>query len=129
MAGSLTSPESPRLSGFSKRSSPKPKQTVQREASVEDQVIRVLKAHHAKHIKANFAAHLIGEPDRIGCFRSRCSQCGAAIAVPFAIEVKRPGEDATPLQQNRLYEWSQAGARAWVAHSVEEAEVILGQQG
>jgi hypothetical protein len=128
VADSSSSRGSARLSGFSRPSSRKPKQTVQRESSVEDQVVKVLKAHRAKHIKANYAAHLIGEPDRVGCFRSRCPHCGAGTAVPFAIEIKRPGEDATPLQKLRLYEWAQAGARAGVAHSAEEAEAILGKE-
>ena len=42
----------------------------------------------------------------------------------FAIELKAPGEDATPIQKNRLADWRDAGATAFVAHSL--AEVLAG---
>jgi hypothetical protein len=45
----------------------------------------------------------------------------------FEIEVKRPGEEPRPLQEQRLAEWRAAGAITGVAHSVEEALAILGR--
>ena len=44
----------------------------------------------------------------------------------FEIEVKRPGENPTRLQEQRLAEWWDAGALAGVAHSVDEALSIIG---
>ena len=56
-----------------------------------------------------------GTPDVIGVYRGRA----------FAIEVKRPGGKATPLQLHELSQWAAAGAVAGVATSVEEAEGLL----
>lgn len=50
---------------------------------------------------------------------------GSAGGRHFEIEVKRPGEKTTPLQQARLAEWSASGALAGVARSAEEALDIL----
>ena len=50
-----------------------------------------------------------GDPDLFGSYR------GQAIAV----EVKRPGENPTPLQQQRLHEWATAGALAFTCRSVK----------
>ena len=56
-----------------------------------------------------------GTPDLLGCLNGRA----------FAIEVKRPGGKATPLQLHELSQWAAAGAVAGVATSVEEAEGLL----
>jgi hypothetical protein len=56
-----------------------------------------------------------GDPDIDACLAGRSVQ----------FEVKRPGEDATPLQLKRLEEWRRAGAVAAVVHSVSEAETLL----
>ena len=63
-----------------------------------------------------------GDPDITGCLNGR----------HFEFEVKRPGEQPTPLQMRRLDEWRRAGAVAAVVTSVAEvrellAEKILGQ--
>src|SRR3990167_7798940 len=60
-----------------------------------------------------------GEPDLIGCLRGQA----------FAVEIKRPGGRATKLQAHRLAAWTRAGARAGVAHTVEEAvDIVTGQR-
>lgn len=51
-----------------------------------------------------------GDPDLYGVWKG----------TPFAIELKRPGESPTPLQQFRLNEWSRAGAKTFVIHSLDE---------
>ena len=56
-----------------------------------------------------------GEPDIDACLRGRSVQ----------LEVKRPGEKATPLQLKRLEEWHRAGAAVGVVHSVAEVREIL----
>ncbi|MBI1955898.1 MAG: hypothetical protein HYS38_05845 [Acidobacteria bacterium] len=43
----------------------------------------------------------------------------------FEIEVKRRGQEPTPLQHARLAEWRRGGALVGVAHSVEEALAII----
>ncbi len=57
-----------------------------------------------------------GQPDILGCLRGRS----------FALEVKVPGKDATPLQKSVLSWWSAAGALTGVVHSLEEAKEALG---
>lgn len=56
-----------------------------------------------------------GDPDLYGCLNGRA----------FAIEMKRPGEKPTKLQEQRLREWATAGAYVGIAHSAEEMLGIL----
>jgi len=56
-----------------------------------------------------------GTPDIIGCHRGRC----------FTMELKRPGEKPTPLQEKRLREWQTAGAITGVVTSAREALELL----
>ena len=56
-----------------------------------------------------------GDPDIDACIRGRSLQ----------LEVKRPGEQATLLQQKRLEEWHRAGAIVGTVHSVGEVKSIL----
>ncbi len=60
---------------------------------------------------------MAGDPDLYGCINGR----------HFEIEVKRPGERPTPLQEARITAWDAAGAMCGVAHSADEAMRILGQ--
>jgi hypothetical protein len=57
-----------------------------------------------------------GEPDLFG------SYCGRH----FEIEVKRPGEEPSKLQRERLKEWADAMAMTGVAHSAAEFFKVLG---
>ena len=56
-----------------------------------------------------------GDPDIDACIRGRSLQ----------LEVKRPGEKATPLQLKRLAEWRRAGATVGVVNSVAEVRKLL----
>jgi hypothetical protein len=58
-----------------------------------------------------------GDPDIHGVWRG----------VPFEIELKRPGEEPTPLQAERLKEWGQAGAYTGVVHNMDELRKWLSE--
>lgn len=55
---------------------------------------------------------ITGDPDLYGLFNGQ----------HFEIELKRPGEQPTPLQSHRLIEWQKAGARVFVVHSLAELD-------
>ena len=57
-----------------------------------------------------------GDPDITGCYEGR----------HFELEVKRPGNLATPLQLERLEEWRRAGALVGIIHNTREALACLG---
>lgn len=57
-----------------------------------------------------------GDPDLSGCLNGR----------HFELEVKRPGNEPTPLQLVRLAEWQRAGALVGVVHNAREALACLG---
>jgi Holliday junction resolvase len=56
-----------------------------------------------------------GAPDISACYKGQSIQ----------IEVKRPGEQPTPIQHKRLRQWAEAGAfTGWVT-SVEEVKHLM----
>ena len=59
-----------------------------------------------------------GDPDIDACIRGRSLQ----------LEVKRNGEDATPMQRKRIAEWQRAGAIIGVVHSVAEVKALLSRE-
>ena len=63
------------------------------------------------------AMGMAGDPDLYGTINGQ----------HFEIEVKRPGENLTPLQAQRLNEWQLGGALVAVAHNPEEALLLLGR--
>lgn len=72
---------------------------------------------HAFKVAGGFRQQA-GQPDLIICYDGNFC----------AVEVKRPGEDATPLQQHRLKEWQAAGAIVGVVNSVEELKKLLADE-
>jgi hypothetical protein len=60
-----------------------------------------------------------GDPDITGCI------CGRH----FEFEVKRAGQQPTPLQARRLREWAEAGSMVAVVTSVEETREALRSHG
>jgi hypothetical protein len=56
-----------------------------------------------------------GDPDITGCIGGR----------HFEFEVKRPGEQPTPLQLQRLREWKASGAIVAIVCSVAEVQALL----
>lgn len=60
-----------------------------------------------------------GDPDLEILFRGVHIEC----------ELKRPGEEPSPLQAHRLEEWRRAGAVVAVVHSVAEMREVMGNLG
>lgn len=58
-----------------------------------------------------------GQPDIIACVEGRT----------YALEVKRPGNKATKLQEATLKKWEEAGAVARVVYSLEDVKKIIGR--
>jgi hypothetical protein len=88
------------------------------ESTLTQAIIRALRSVPGIVVRKRHGSALgyAGEPDLYGCFRGR----------HFEIEVKRPGDRPTALQQARLKKWAATGALAGVAHSVEDALRIVG---
>jgi hypothetical protein len=97
------------------------------ESSVKEAIQRQVRAHNARVVKgvSNFpilirklhgtAASVAGDPDFYGSF----------MGCAFAIEIKRPGGEATPLQKARLAEWDAAGAITGCVDSAEKFFQLL----
>ena len=82
---------------------------------------RILKALNARPDTIAIKTHgsvygQAGMPDIIGCVDGNA----------FALEVKRPGGKATPLQKVWLRRWRTAGAYAGVVRSMADVDRILG---
>ena len=58
-----------------------------------------------------------GDPDLYGLWRG----------AHWEIELKVPSKSPTLLQQFRLSQWAQAGARTFVVHSLPELEAAIGR--
>lgn len=70
----------------------------------------------------------LGEPDLIGGIpapESYNKRVGRTVNVPFAIEVKLPGEEARVLQLYRIAKWAKVGFCTGVVHSVGEFEDLI----
>lgn len=85
------------------------------EKSIVNEILKWLRGIGAKAIKTTPPGVEAGTPDILGCWRGRA----------FAIECKRPGEDATPLQKHRLAQWADAGALVCVADSLEKVQILF----
>lgn len=87
-----------------------------RESSIVRAIVEWIKGQGEAHVmKTHGGPQRRGLPDLVGVYRGRA----------FALEVKREGGAATPLQEHELAEWRRAGAVAGVVHSVEEARRML----
>lgn len=92
-----------------------------RESSVIGAIRRRAKKHSPDLLLRKYHGSefgLGGEPDLYGCYRGRA----------FAVEAKRPGEEPSRLQLERLKEWAAAGAITGVAHSAAEFFKLLGMK-
>lgn len=72
---------------------------------------------HAEKTHGNM--YKSGQPDVTACIGGRRVE----------IEVKRPGEHATPLQERCLQQWASAGAVTGVAHGVDEVRELFSAHG
>jgi hypothetical protein len=89
-----------------------------RESALVAEILRALRALPGVMVRKRHGSAwgVAGDPDLYGSIHGR----------HFEIEVKRPGERPTALQQARLKQWAATGALAGVARSVEEALDIVG---
>ena len=94
-----------------------PARSSSRESAIVAEIIAVLRAIPGCVVRKRHgtAWGVAGDPDLYGSIGGR----------HFEIELKRPGEHATKLQNARLTEWRSSGALAGVARSVEDALAIL----
>lgn len=91
---------------------------MQREGRLSAAIVKRLNACPGVLVRKRHgsAFAVAGDPDITGCVRGR----------HLELEVKLPGEEPTVIQRKRLAEWTQAGAIAGVATSVDEALCIAG---
>ena len=89
-----------------------------RESSLVAEILRALRALPGVVVRKRHGSTwgVAGDPDLYGSIHSR----------HFEIEVKRPGDRPTALQQARLKQWAATGALVGVARSVEDALDIVG---
>ena len=86
------------------------------EKSITDAIRRYLKKIGAKTYKLHGGPHgHAGAPDIIGAYKGRF----------LALEVKRPGKDASPLQKSELRGWEKAGAIAGKVESVQDVKNLI----
>ncbi len=87
------------------------------ERTITDAILRRL--NHPPHTRAfKVAAGPMqgkGHPDIVGCHHGRM----------LALEVKRPGEQPTPLQRHTQRAWGAAGAIAGIVESVADVDQLL----
>lgn len=87
------------------------------EAPIVKKIAKELKKQGWWGFKTHGGADQIrGLPDLVGCYHGYF----------LAMEVKKPGKDATPLQAFTIQQIRLAGGIAGVVHSVEEALDLLG---
>ena len=102
--------------------------------ALESNIVKTIKAgllkeaarlvHTIEIRKRHGTAYSIkGDPDLYGVINY--SPEAGGLGRHFEIEVKRPGEEPTPLQCQRIQEWKNAGSLAGWATNFEEAKRIL----
>ena len=88
-----------------------------KEIQLVHKIINWINQHENAHARKQHGGMYgtIGEPDITGCVNGR----------RIEIEVKLPGNEPTKIQLHRMKEWERCGALTGVAHSLEEAQIIL----
>jgi len=87
-----------------------------REKSLQNSCLHILKSRGLTGRKRHGDAYgVAGDPDLYFLIGGRHVE----------VELKRPGEEPTPLQKLRLAEWVQAGAITRVIHSTTEFRCLL----
>ena len=95
-----------------------PEQRMGSESSLKRSVVKWMKEHYPCAVvrKRHGSVYTIaGDPDLYFLIGGVHIEC----------ELKRPGEQPTPLQRHRLAEWARAGAHTVVVHSVPELAAFL----
>jgi hypothetical protein len=94
------------------------KPTPPRESSLLRSVERILRAEGITYRKRWGGPYATaGDPDLYLVSNGRHAE----------IELKRPGQEPTPLQRLRMREWARAGALTATVHSPEELRMFLAQ--
>ena len=86
-----------------------------RESSIKRSIMQHLNAIDGCIFRKRGPGSTAGDPDVYGSYFGQHVE----------LEIKRPGEQPTPLQRQRLREWAQAGATCAVVRSVTDAEVAV----
>lgn len=89
-----------------------------RESSITQTVVKLICAQYPGAVvrkRHGTAFSQAGDPDLYALIQG-CH---------LELELKVPGEDATPLQKARLLAWQRAGAQVAVIHSSQEAAAFL----
>jgi hypothetical protein len=101
-----------------KEGAKKRKNNVPREASLVRAVEKELKALNVVYRKRWGGPYsVVGDPDLYFCWKGRHVE----------VELKRPGEKPTKVQQWRLHEWGEAGALCALVSSLAEFRLLLGE--
>jgi hypothetical protein len=89
-----------------------------RESALVTEILRALRALPGVIVRKRHGSAwgVAGDPDLYGSIHGQ----------HFEIEVKRPGDRPTALQEARLKQWAATGALVGVARSVEDALDIVG---
>jgi hypothetical protein len=92
-----------------------------RESALVAEILRALRALPGVMVRKRHGSAwgVAGDPDLYGSIQGR----------HFEIEVKRPGDRLTALQEARMKQWAATGALAGVARSVEDALHIVRADG
>lgn len=93
--------------------------TASRESSIVRAILKALNQVPGVVARKRWGTALgvAGDPDIYGAIAGR----------HFEMEVKRPGNEPTPLQWTRLATWRRAGAIAGVVHNAREALELIEQ--
>lgn len=87
------------------------------ESLIVKAIIHFTESVNGKAIKIHGSAFTeLGTPDILG----------AISGLHFFVETKLPGEDATPIQKQRLQEWADQGYITGVVHSLDEFKELIG---
>ena len=93
-----------------------PKKSVPMEKSIVAGILKYLNGLPGCHaVKTHGSAYSGGQPDVDACYKGQT----------IKLEVKRPGKQATALQEAVLAQWKAAGAIVGVVTSVEEVRAIM----
>lgn len=87
-----------------------------KEKTITNNILKYLRSLSGCHaVKVHQSQYGSGQADISGVIDGRA----------FQIEVKRPGQKATPLQLKCLREWQQAGAIVGVCCSIDDVKILL----
>ena len=90
----------------------------QPESKLSRRIMAALRAEGAMVWKNHGSQYMMaGLPDIVGVYNGKM----------IAIETKMPGGRLSEIQKHRIEEMRQAGASVVVAHSVEEALTVIGE--